>query len=135
MMRTYARVDDGRVLEIFETDGDITEMVHPNLILVEIPAATLVVPGWLYANGVFSEPPVPTSDELAAVARVKRAGMMEWATNQIAPLQDAVDLEEATSVELASLRAWKQYRVSLNRLEQQPEWPTDIQWPIAPDAD
>ncbi|EEO0299967.1 tail fiber assembly protein, partial [Salmonella enterica] len=41
-----------------------------------------------------------------------------------APLQDAVDLEEATDEEKARLNAWKKYRVLVNRVDtSKPEWP------------
>lgn len=45
----------------------------------------------------------------------------------IAPLQDAVDLDEATDAETALLKQWKQYRVALNRVDltqAAPAWPT-----------
>lgn len=32
----YARIYEGQVVELFETDGDITAMFHPDLIWVEI---------------------------------------------------------------------------------------------------
>lgn len=51
------------------------------------------------------------------------------ADSAIAPLQDAVDLDDATEAEVAALKAWKKYRVALNRLPEQPGYPTDIDWP------
>lgn len=45
----------------------------------------------------------------------------------IAPLQDAEDLEEATKQEAALLKAWKQYRIAVNRVDltkENPKWPT-----------
>lgn len=50
----------------------------------------------------------------------------------IAPLQDAVDLDEATVEEAGLLTAWKKYRVLLNRVTAQPGYPTSIDWPVAP---
>lgn len=50
----------------------------------------------------------------------------------IAPLQDAVDLGEATEAEAASLTAWKRYRVELSRVPTQPGYPSEIAWPAAP---
>ncbi|KAK52535.1 caudovirales tail fiber assembly domain protein [Bordetella bronchiseptica OSU054] len=41
-------------------------------------------------------------------------------------------MEIATPEEQASLIAWKQYRVALNRIEQQAGYPTEILWPTAP---
>ncbi|HGM5580729.1 TPA: tail fiber assembly protein [Pseudomonas putida] len=50
----------------------------------------------------------------------------------IAPLQDAVDLDEATAAEAALLKDWKRYRIALNRLPEQPGYPTSFDWPVAP---
>ncbi|WP_367863933.1 phage tail assembly chaperone [Pseudomonas nitroreducens] len=36
---------------------------------------------------------------------------------------------------MVKLKEWKQYRVSLSRLDQQAGWPADIQWPVAPEVD
>ena len=35
-MKTYARINVGMVAELFNTDGDITKMFHPDLIFVEV---------------------------------------------------------------------------------------------------
>lgn len=50
----------------------------------------------------------------------------------IAPLQDAVDLEEATAEEADRLKAWKRYRIALNRLPEQSGYPGEIDWPAPP---
>lgn len=61
------------------------------------------------------------------IARLRRA-----ADDAITPLQDAVDLDDATADEEALLRLWRKYRVALNRLPEQPGYPTDIEWPVPP---
>lgn len=50
----------------------------------------------------------------------------------IAPLQDALDIDESTAAEEALLKLWKRYRVALNRLPEQPGYPTTIDWPAPP---
>lgn len=50
----------------------------------------------------------------------------------IAPLQDALDLDEATDVEVMRLRDWKRYRVALNRLPDQEGYPDIFDWPTPP---
>lgn len=52
------------------------------------------------------------------------------ANNQIAPLQDAVDLDMATDEEVRLLNAWKKYRVLVNRIDTNKA--PDIQWPPQP---
>ncbi|MBC3464978.1 tail fiber assembly protein [Pseudomonas sp. RW10S2] len=67
---------------------------------------------------------------VAALAEVsRRRGVADSA---IAPLQDAVDLDEATEAEVALLKEWKRYRVALNRLPEQDGYPHTIDWPAPP---
>lgn len=81
---------------------------------------------------IVTDPPPPTAEELAASAHVKRCGHLRDAAIRIAPLQDAVDLAIATPEEEAALLAWKQFRIDLNRIEQQSGFPQSIDWPVPP---
>jgi hypothetical protein len=72
-MRTYARIQDGRVAELLKTDGDITGMFNPALIWVEVTSLSNVAEGWHlngtnFAPSVVAPPttPVPTLAELKA---------------------------------------------------------------------
>lgn len=57
-------------------------------------------------------------------AEETKNGLMQVASANIAPLQDAVELEIATEEETLLLAAWKKYRVLLNRVDtSKPEWP------------
>ncbi|QXI45526.1 tail fiber assembly protein [Pseudomonas wayambapalatensis] len=67
---------------------------------------------------------------VAALAEVSRRRSL--ADSAIAPLQDAVDLDEATEAEVALLKDWKRYRVALNRLPEQDGYPHTIDWPAPP---
>ncbi|MFK8331786.1 tail fiber assembly protein [Pseudomonas sp. BJa5] len=71
------------------------------------------------------------SAEVLALA--KRDSLLQMAAIRIAPLQDAVDIEEATDAEKVELVLWKKYRVALNRVEDQPGYPDSISWPAIPD--
>ncbi|EIO8860797.1 tail fiber assembly protein, partial [Salmonella enterica] len=68
-------------------------------------------------------------EEAEKAARLREAEetkkrLLQLATDKMAPLQDAVDLEEATDEEKARLNAWKKYRVLVNRVDtSKPEWP------------
>jgi hypothetical protein len=74
----------------------------------------------------FIESMTPSVTELA---KAERDHLLQLAAIRIAPLQDAADLEEATTVEATLLKKWKQYRIALNRLrlEVQP-----VLWPDPP---
>lgn len=65
-----------------------------------------------------------------SMAVVRRDDLMATATYAIQPLQDAVDLDEATEAEVSLLRKLKQYRVALNRLDLSTA--PDITWPLLP---
>lgn len=69
---------------------------------------------------------------LTQMALAERDGLLIDATTRLAPLQDAVDLGDASPGELAELAAWKRYRVALNRVQQQPDFPKAIEWPSVP---
>lgn len=63
-MKRYARIDSGAVAELFSTDGDISEMFHPDLVWVEVPDGVEI--GWGYENGKFHAvtPQTPTADQV-----------------------------------------------------------------------
>ena len=55
-----------------------------------------------------------------------RFSALASATLAVDPLQDAIDLEDATDTEIITLKKWKQYRVAVNRVDltkQSPKWP------------
>ncbi|EAA3907821.1 tail fiber assembly protein [Salmonella enterica subsp. enterica serovar Potsdam] len=50
--------------------------------------------------------------------------LLQIASEKIAPLQDAVDLDIATDDEKAQLDEWKKYRILVNRVDtSNPDWP------------
>lgn len=70
--------------------------------------------------------------EQLAQAQAETSRLRKIADAAIAPLQDAVDLDEATEAEALRLKEWKRYRVALNRLPDQPGYPAAIDWPAPP---
>lgn len=70
------------------------------------------------------------SDALKNEALAQRDSLLSMASEKIAPLQDAVDLDMATDEEVANLKEWKKYRVLLNRVDQQVGFPNSIEWPV-----
>lgn len=109
---------------------------HPDFVaeLVAVPDDVTVSPGDSFDGTTFGPPPPPPvpPPPTAAEVLVQRDALLALATVRIAPLQDAVDLDEATPAEVAALKAWKQYRVLLNRIEQQAGFPAAVDWPKAP---
>ncbi|OBU12154.1 tail fiber assembly protein [Morganella psychrotolerans] len=74
-------------------------------------------------------PPL-TKEQLVEQAGTKKQCLMAEATVSMAPLQDADDIGEATDEELAQLKAWKKYRVMLNRVDT--SLGADAVWPTPP---
>ncbi|MCV4343220.1 tail fiber assembly protein [Pseudomonas capsici] len=72
------------------------------------------------------------ADQAMADISSKTASLRAAADYAIAPLQDAVDIDDATDAEIALLKAWKKYRVALIRLPEQPSYPAKIDWPVVP---
>lgn len=70
--------------------------------------------------------------QLLGAVQADAASRRAAADSAIAPLQDAVDIDDATDAEVASLKAWKKYRVALSRLPEQPGYPAEIDWPAPP---
>lgn len=76
----------------------------------------------------------PTPEQVLAAVNAKRDEQLALAALRIAPLQYAVDLNDATDAEIDRLKAWQQHSVALNRIDQQVAFPDTIDWPVAPDV-
>jgi hypothetical protein len=150
-MKLYAFVVDGKVQEIIlpmiydaehpdwrndlpsriGLEIPIEERYHPELVahMYDITDMNPIpVVGWTHIDGIF-EAPIPYSPSASEILEentLTRDVLMTQAGLAIAPLQDAVDLGDATAGETAQLTKWKQYRVAVNRINlalANPEWP------------
>lgn len=72
---------------------------------------------------------------LAQEASATRSKLLADAAVRMGPLQDAVDIGEASDAEKDLLLSWKRYRVYLNRIELQEGFPKTIVWPQSPDEE
>ncbi|MGE8436844.1 MAG: tail fiber assembly protein [Pseudomonas palmensis] len=114
---------DGRVS--LPTDRDPQSSAAP------IWPAVVGIIDWTQVVTLEMKAEAAAAQHLAAV-QADAATCRAAADSAIAPLQDAVDIDDATDAEVAALKAWKKYRVALNRLPEQPGYPTDIDWPAPP---
>jgi hypothetical protein len=135
-MKTYARVADGQVVEVFSTDGDIARMFHPDLVWADI-SKTEPMPklGWHAArlqdgNWQFSEPiaPPPTVAEILGI----RDMLLAEADRLMSPLMDEFVLGELTVEDEERLRAFSEYRKALRALDRKPGFPAAVEWPSKP---
>jgi len=138
-MHTYARVSDGLVHELFSTEGDITEMFHPDLIWVDItrqdPApvvgwsATESADGWLLSEPVV---PPPTDAELKLEAMAQRDVLLSIADEATVGMADAFIAGLLEDDDVARFKAFAAYKLALNKIDKQPRYPQEIFWPLAP---
>ena len=69
---------------------------------------------------------------LLANAQAEYKRLMQIADTDLAPLNDAVELEIATDQEIARQKELKKYRVYLSRVPKQRDYPDLIEWPEYP---
>ncbi|WP_250538168.1 MULTISPECIES: tail fiber assembly protein [unclassified Caballeronia] len=138
-MRIYARLQGNLVVEIIDplTDAEGQEVPIDERYTQELVSTLIDVTdvepkpeqGWTFDGSTFAAPVPyqPGPAEILASNSTVRDALLAQAAIAIAPLQDAVDLDEATDAEAALLKQWKQYRVAVNRVDltqASPVWPT-----------
>lgn len=139
-MGDWVLIKDGVVFNVIVWNGPEKSPMEfeEGVSYVEITGEGGVYPsiGWLYDGVKFSRAPL-TEEEIAEQNALKiynnistKSSLMAQANVIIAPLQDAVDLDDATEEELSSLKSWKQYRVALNRIDANTH--EEISWPKMP---
>lgn len=98
---------------------DLKTMITLHILVPDLPPE--VIP---------DRPPITAGPLESAQAEILR--LRAVADYAVAPLQDAVDVEEATDGDVALLKSWKKYRVALNRVPDQEQYPDVIEWPTPP---
>ena len=97
----------------FEKDGSQDSFIREDLIPISCEEMSAI-------QEAIAASTAPSQEEILKAANDTRDGLLAAAALRIAPLQDAADLEVATSEELATLKLWKQYRIALSRVVSQP---------------
>jgi len=117
--------------------ADIADPANGKVVL-PIPDALLPSPSQGYAAIDWGQV-VTAEDQVEAAIQQKRdiaiaevAQRRVVADAAIAPLQDAVDLGDASAEEADMLKSWKRYRIALSRLPEQAGYPNEIDWPELP---
>ncbi|HFF1652495.1 TPA: tail fiber assembly protein [Providencia rettgeri] len=108
--------DKNNEVYAYESDGSQDTFIADDLVLIAEQEAFAI-----------TNPP-PSKEQLIAEAEYQKQALLNEATAAIAPLQDAVDLGIATDDERAQLRAWKEYRVEVNRVNVR--LGMSINWPV-----
>lgn len=101
---------------------DVSTLMPANLSIAEISQEKIPddfftnITGYVFIDEKI-EPLVLSQEEVVAITESKKQTLLYEANNAIAPLQDAVDLNIATKKEMTSLKAWREYRIFLNRID------------------
>lgn len=115
-------------VDLYPADGQVQ---LPGIDLGDRLAATAGVIDW--SQVITAEDKAQAAaEQLLVTVSADLAQRRAVADAAIAPLQDAVELEEATEAEAALLKEWKRYRVALSRVPEQEGYPNDIGWPALP---
>ncbi|MGK0737006.1 tail fiber assembly protein [Yokenella regensburgei] len=122
---TWSLVEDHRGKTVFDTQSGLPLYISK---LGPLPSGiTSIAPNGQYQKWDGKEWVKDEEAEKAALLSengAKKGILMQQAGDQIAPLQDAVDLDMATDEEKQSLVGWKKYRVLLGRVDcSKPVWP------------
>lgn len=134
--KTDSRVDNGLAVEFIEPEGDITTMFHPSLTRVSLSGITpQPLEGWIAeaVDGIwkFSVPTInpPTLKELWIKAMIQRDDLLRSANEATAGMADAFIAGLLGSDDTAKFRAYATYKLELNKIDTQPGFPADIDWP------
>ena len=123
--------EDHRGEIVFDTEtGHLVEITEPG----KYPTGTTTAAPenqWQKWNGkAWVDDAVAKQNAQIEDAKNLKNTLLKNANENIATLQDAVDFDMATESEISQLKAWKQYRVRLNRVDpyEAPEiiWPDEI---------
>lgn len=63
-MKKYARIENDTVVELCQTDGNITEMFHPDFMWVDVTEVSGIKEGWVKSGANFTPPPTTPLSEI-----------------------------------------------------------------------
>lgn len=141
-MKTYARIFEGQVQELFSTDGDIASMFHPEMVWIDVTEMeTKPTVGWAASKSssgwALSAPTVlPKSQaEMKADVIAQRDVLLDLANEATAGMSDAFVAGLLDAVDTAKFKAYAAYKLALNKIDIQQGFPETIVWPITPRID
>ncbi|KAF1368542.1 tail fiber assembly protein [Yokenella regensburgei] len=122
---SWSQMEDHREKTVFNTQNGAAMYVSE---LGPLPAGTTsIAPDGQYQKWdgkAWVKDEEAEQAALLSANEAKKSSLMQQANDQIAPLQDAVDLDMATDAEKQRLADWKKYRVLLSRVDcNNPVWP------------
>ncbi|MFQ1979537.1 tail fiber assembly protein [Aeromonas veronii] len=81
---------------------------------------------------ILTSPPPATEQQLLEQAMQIQQQKLKEASVQMEPLIYLDSLGQLSAQETEVLHQWRQYTVEVSRANQQPGWPSTINWPVKP---
>lgn len=136
----YAIVKNGKVVNTIEWDGVVYSQEtgkgwspESGTVAILLPEDSPVSSGYDHVNGEFEGPAAaPIPPVTAAQVLAERSARLAAATREIGPLQDLIDLGEATPEDEGKLTEWKTYRAAVSKVHTQAGYPESVVWPQEP---
>lgn len=117
--------DKGLNIYAFESDGSQDAFIDPGLTLLDATGLVAARASQAAANA-------PTLEQALTSANSHRDNLLAIAALRIAPLQYAIELNIATDADMKSLTKLKLYCIAVNRVSEQADFPSIIDWPAQP---
>ena len=126
-MTKYIRVVNNRVVEVLETDQDITQLFHPS-VKWEVCTNPQVVSGYIYDKGVWVSP--KDYVDVEAITRSER----EWRNSELIRADEELNkVQDSDPKSKGTVGDWRAYRKALRAMTEAEGFPTQHVRPTAPD--
>lgn len=126
-MALYARIENNKVAEIFETDGNIKDMFPDSFVWINVTEEKAQPGyGWSYIKGKFTAPVI----DYVSMAEQERQYRLNVAIDAISIWQTKLLLGRLSNSDKVKLNSWLDYIDALNDVDITKA--PDITWPDAP---
>ncbi|MBY4887686.1 tail fiber assembly protein [Pantoea sp. DY-15] len=126
-MSLYARIDNGKIEEFFETDGDISTMFPEDFVWIDVTKTKPApVYGWVFDGNKFTEPAV----DYVSQAEQEKNQKLSVAESTISLWQTKLLLGRISDTEKDSLNKWLDYIEAIMSINTSKA--PKIEWPDSP---
>jgi len=127
-MTLYVRLNNKVVQEIFETDGDISNIFHQDCQWIPCPQEGVKV-GYVLVGDIYS---LKNTAEDGALNKLFARHWVE--TEQARITEELNKVQDSDPKATGTVSEWRTYRKSLRAWYEQPSFPDEQTKPIAPDS-
>lgn len=102
-MKKYARIENNAVVELLETDGDITKMFHPSLHWVDCTGTAGCSIGWLHDGVAFTAPTIPAIQPKITTVTMRQARLALLNSGKLTDVTTAINALPSPQKEAAQI--------------------------------